>query len=93
MWLISKGRVDEAEKILVRAAKFNNKSLPRNPLSGKTHYFRFLFSERSEEYEAETCSPLNKSRDKDCSEGPWFLSSLMWNECLFHAVLNFAAKF
>ena len=38
VWLISKGRIDEAEKILKKAAKFNNKTLPPNPLTGNTNY-------------------------------------------------------
>ena len=33
MWLIAKGRKKEAEEILQRAAKWNNKSLPENCLS------------------------------------------------------------
>ena len=38
VWLISKGRIDEAEKILKKAAKFNNKTLPPNPLTGNTNH-------------------------------------------------------
>lgn len=33
VWLIAKGRVEEAENILQRAAKCNGKSLPRHVLS------------------------------------------------------------
>lgn len=32
-WLLSQGRIKEAEAILERAAKFNNKTLPANCLS------------------------------------------------------------
>ncbi len=35
MWLISKGKLQEAEKILKKAAKVNKKSLPDNCLTGK----------------------------------------------------------